>query len=325
MNLKHLALACCAAAACGLAQAASLNLGRYQLSGDYAIDTLGGLGLEASAVTWASDRNSLFIVGDEGLGVVEFSLRGQTLGTMAFDWAGTGSSHNDAEGLTYVGNGQLVVVDERPQVAYRFGFANGSTLALNDQPKVAITGSSASVGNVGTEGISYDAASGRFYSVKQDNPAELREHVLDFAVGGGTAAHTVLFSGASSLFGLNSLSDLQTLSHVQSLQNTDAARHLLVLSLDSRKLVELDAGTGTVVSELDLSGLTTQAIEGVTVDAQGTLYLVAEDSGTPSSRLFVLTSPVPEPATWALMAAGLGLLARRAGGRRTTLGRSARG
>ena len=56
----------------------------------------------------------------------------------------------------------------------------------------------------------------------------------------------------------------------------------------------------------------TQAIEGLTIDEKGVIYLVAEDSGTANSRLFVLTSPVPEPGTVALMLLGLGVLARRA-------------
>ena len=61
------------------AQAASLNLNQYQLSASYALDRLGGVGLEASAVTYARDRGTLFFVGDEGLGVVEVSLTGATL------------------------------------------------------------------------------------------------------------------------------------------------------------------------------------------------------------------------------------------------------
>lgn len=291
--------------------ATSLDLGRYSVSGNYTIDTLGGLGLEASAVTYARDRGSLFIVGDEGLGVVELSLTGRTLGTMAFDWAGTGSSNNDAEGLTYLGNGRLVVVDERPQVAYSFAYLAGSTLALNGQPKVAITGSTASVGNVGTEGISVDPRTGQFWSVKQDNPAQLRVSTLDFAVGGGTASTSVLFSGSSALFGLNSLSDIQTLGGVDALAGTALADHLLVLSLDSRRLVEIDRA-GTVLSFIDLAGITPQAIEGVTIDERGTIYLVAEDSGTGHSRLIVLTSPVPEPATVALMLGGLAVVGWRA-------------
>lgn len=307
--IKRLVVALAIASCATAAQAAtSINLGSYQLTGSYALDTLGGVGLEASAVTYARDRGSLFFVGDEGLGVVEISLTGQTLGTMNFNWAGTGSSNNDAEGLTYLGSGKLVVVDERPQMAYQFTYSAGGTVDLNNQPKVAITGSSASVGNLGTEGISYDPVSGTYYSVKQDSPAELRQATLDFAVGGGTASSTTLFSGATSVFGLNSLSDVQTLSGVDSLAGTDAAQNLLILSLDSRMLAEVNPLTGTVLSIYNLAGLTTQAIEGVTIDENGTIYLVAESAGSSPSQLFTLSAPVPLPAAAWMLISGLGAL-----------------
>jgi uncharacterized protein YjiK len=310
--MKRLLIAAAAACAAFAAHAqTSIQLGNYTVTGNYAIDPLGGKGLEASAVTYARDRGTLFFVGDEGTSVIEISLTGTTLGLMDFDWTGTGSTNNDAEGLTYLGNGTLVVVDERPQIAYRFGFAAGGTTVLNDQAKVAITGSSVNVGNVGTEGISYDARDGSFFSVKQDNPAELRGGMLTFAVGGGTTGMTTLFSGASSLFGLNNLSDIQTLAPVDALAGTAAADNLLVLSLDSRRLIEIDR-SGVVQSFVDLTGITTQAIEGVTIDENGVLYLVAEDSGSGNSRLFVLTSAVPEPSSYALMLGGLALVGWRA-------------
>jgi hypothetical protein len=97
---------------------------------------------------------------------------------------------------------------------------------------------------------------------------------------------------------------VQTLSPVDALAGTPAADNLLILSLDSRKLVETTR-TGTLLSSLDLTPLTTQAIEGVTVDERGVIYLVAEgSSGAIPSQLLVLT-PVPEPAEYALMLAGL--------------------
>ena len=318
--MHKILFAAAAALACAGAQAAtSLNLANYQLSASYALDTLGEMGLEGSAITYARDRNSLFFVGDEGLGVVEISLTGQTLGSMAFNWAGTGSTNNDAEGLTYLGNGQLVVVDERPQRAYSFSYAAGGSVALASSPYATI--SSWTPSNIGIEGISYDARDGSFVTVKQDadgnpnrGPQEVRAGQMSFAVGGGSTSIPVLFD--ANLLGLASLSDVQVLSVVDGLAGTAGADHLLILSLDSKRLVEVTR-SGQIVSSLDLSGLTsTENIEGVTIDERGVIYLLAEQaqgSGAPAdaaSRLFVLT-PVPEPGTWALMAGGLALLGWR--------------
>ena len=286
-----------------------LDLSRYTLAGNYAIDTLGGLGLEASAVSYARDRGSLFVVGDEGLGVVELSLTGQTLSTMRFSGWPAASTNHDAEGLAYLGNGQLVVIDERLQDAYRFGYAAGGSVNLANVPWVSFGGNA---GNLGAEGISYDPRDGSFVTVKQDNPQALLAGGLSFAVGGGVSTMAPLFD-ADAVLGLASLSDVMVLAGVDSLAGTAAADHLLVLSLDSRRLVEIDR-SGRLFSSLDLSGLTSQAIEGVTIDERGVIYLVAEDSGTPNSRLIVLNplSPVPEPASLALLLAGLALLGARA-------------
>lgn len=298
----------------------SINLSSYQLTGSYALDLLNGVGLEASAVTYARDRGSLFFVGDEGLGVVEISLTGQTLGSMAFNWSGTGSTNNDAEGLTYLGNGQLVVVDERPQRAYRFNYANGGVVSLSSAPYATISNYAPS--NIGIEGISFDPRNGgSFVTVKQDNdgniargPQEVRSGNLSFAAGGGTPSLSVLFD--ASLLGLNSLSDVQVLSVVDGLAASPAADNLLILSLDSKSLIEATR-SGQVLGSFDLSGITsTQNIEGVTIDEKGVIYLVAEQAqglgapGNAASRLFVLspTAPVPEPGSWALMLAGMGAL-----------------
>ncbi len=283
------------------AGAASLDLSRYRLVGDYALDTLGDIGLEASAVTYARDRGSLFFVGDEGLGVVEISRTGQTLGVMQFSGWPVASTHNDAEGLTYLGGGVLVVAEERLQDAYRFTYMAGGSVNLATADWVSF---GASAGNLGTEGISVDPRDGRFFTVKQNSPRAVLSGSLSFAPGGGTSSMSSLFDPA--LLGLSSLSDIQTLSPVDALAGTAAADHLLVLSLDSRRLVEVDR-SGQTLSSLDLSSLTPQALEGVTVDETGVIYLVAEDSGYGQSRLLVL-APVPEPGTWTLLGLGLGLI-----------------
>lgn len=296
----------------------SINLNNYSVSNIYGLDILGGdsggvSGLEASAVTFAQDRNSLFFVGDEGTGVVEISLTGQTLGFANFDWTGTGSSNNDAEGLTYLGGGVLVVAEERLQNAYRFNYTSGGTINLASQSYASF---GPTIGNVGIEGISYDASNGGFVTAKQDNPAQLSIYnsVSFSTAAAADAVPNVQFSGASSVLGLNSLSDVQTLSSVNSLAGTVGANNLLVLSLDSRRLIEIDR-QGNEKSSLDLTNiLPRNGIEGVTIDQNGNIYLVAEQdqlvgalSGS-KSQLIVLAAPVPEPETYAMLLAGLGLI-----------------
>jgi uncharacterized protein YjiK len=303
-RLVRSALALAGACLClGANAQTSIGLAGNTLTGNYTLDTLGGLGLEASAVTFARDRGTLFFVGDEGQGVVEVSLTGTTIGSMAFSAWPAASSNNDAEGLAYLGNGLLVVAEERLQDAFLFSYSAGGSVNLALAPSVNL---GPTVGNVGIEGIAIDPRDGMLFAVKQDNPAQLRGGLASFSVGGGSFSESISFSSATALFGLNNLSDIATLGGVDALTGSAAANNLLVLSLDSRSLIEIDR-LGNTLSSLDLGGLTPQAIEGVTIDDKGTIYLVAEDSGTPNSRLLVL-SPIPEPETYALMLAGMAIV-----------------
>jgi len=311
-----LALAAALSGAAPQAQAqTSLNLGSYSVTATYSLGRLNGTsggisGLEASAVTYARDRNSLFFVGDEGTGVVEISLTGQTLGYMNFNWTGTGSSKHDTEALTYLGNGQLVVGEERLFSAFKFSYANGGTAQLNN---AGVNLGAAAPNNDGMEGLSYDARNGgSFVAIKQYTPEDIKAGTLSFAANlGGTAHVSTLFD--PSKLGLASLSDVAVLSGVDSFAGTAVADHLLFLSLDSRKLVEADRN-GNVISSFDLSDVVPHnGIEGVTIDEKGTIYLVAEQaqdgsiaSDLAQSQLIVLspTAAVPEPATATLMMIG---------------------
>jgi uncharacterized protein YjiK len=318
MKIKHLTVALAATLSCLGAQAANaINLGNYQVTATYGLGILGNTstgvsGLEASAVTYARDRGTLFYVGDEGTGVVEVSLTGQTLGTMAFNWAGTGSSKHDTEGLTYLGNGVLVVSEERLYDAYRFTYNAGGTANLASN---GVSISNAAVDNSGLEGISYDPRNGGFVTVKQEGPEDIRSGTLTFGNNlGGVANTSTLFN--PTLLGLSTLSDVQTLSPIDALAGTAAADNLLVLSLGSRKLLEVNR-QGQILSTFDLANvLPHNGIEGVTVDEKGTIYLVAEQiqdgfgPANPQSQLIVLSNmaPVPEPESYVIALAGLGLL-----------------
>ncbi|RFO94846.1 PEP-CTERM sorting domain-containing protein [Rhodoferax lacus] len=333
MRIQHLVLALAAAFSVTAQAADSINLGNYSVAATYSLDILGGTsggisGLEGSAIAYARDRGTLFFVGDEGTGVVEISRTGQTLDTMAFNWTGTGSTKHDTEALTYVGGGVLVLGEERLQDAYKFSYSAGGSATLANS---MVSMSNTSVGNNGMEGLSYDPRNGSFVSVIQQSPENILTHTLTFAAatgglpaalpsngasptGGGTAVSAQLFNPA--LMGLSTLSDVQTLASVDSFAGSPAADHLLVLSLGSRKLIEVTR-QGVVVSSLDLSNvLPNNGIEGVTIDENGTIYLVAEQYQpadgsvdlTAHSQLIILTAAVPEPESLSLMLAGLCVL-----------------
>jgi uncharacterized protein YjiK len=310
------AITAAALAACSVsAQAAnSINLGNYLVTGNYALDVLNGTnggisGLEASAVAYSRDSGTLFFVGDEGTGVVEISRTGQTLSNMTFNWASTGSTKHDTEGLTYVGNGKFVVSEERLYDAYSFTYAGGGVANLAAS---SVSISNANVGNSGLEGISYDPRNGgSFVTVKQEGPEDILAGTLTFANGGGVATMSQLFN--PTLLGLSTLSDVQALATVDALAGTAAADNLLILSLGSQKLLEVTR-TGLILSSLDLSAISPHnAIEGVTIDEKGVIYLVAEQEQdgstlTPHSRLIELTAAVPEPETYGLALTALGVL-----------------
>lgn len=310
-TLSAIALALVSAAA----SAQTFSLNNYTVQNTYGLDlSVGGVsGLEGSAITYAQDRGTLFFVGDEGKGVIEISKTGAALGSMAFTGWGVKSTKdgNDSEGLAYLGNGVLAVAEERLQNVYKFNYTAGGSIDLGTVPVASV---GPTTGNIGIEGLSYDARNGNYITAKQDNPATLSIfNSLSFSTATAPdAVATTAFSGAAGLFGLTQLSDVQALSILGN-------NNLLVLSTgtnsgDSRELIEVTR-SGTVVSRLDLTHIVPRnAIEGVTIDERGTIYLLAEQdqlSGAPAgakSQLIVLTAPVPEPETYAMLLAGLGLM-----------------
>src|SRR5262245_52677135 len=260
------------------APAVPFSLSNYKVTGNFPLDRGSNtMGWEASAVAYARDRvdpftntpGTLFFVGDEGLGVVEISRTGQTLGSMTFSAWPAASTNHDAEGLTYLGGGVLVVAEERIQDAFRFTYAPGGSVDLAAAAFASIGGNA---GNNGTEGISYDPrGGGSFVSIKQQLPQAVLGGTLTFAPppGGGTSTMTPLFDPA--LLGLATLSDIQTLSVVDWLVGTAQADNLLILSLGSNRLVEVTR-TGAVMSSFDLAGIAPHnAIEGVTIDENGVI------------------------------------------------------
>lgn len=282
---------------------ASFDLAQYSLVATY--DLPGLQASEASAVTWNWDSDTLFVIGDEGQYLVEVNKQGQMLGSMYL------FGFDDTEGLSYIGDGKFVVAEERVQDLSVLTWAAGTAVTRASLPSASI---GPTVGNVGLEGVSYDPLSGRFLLVKEKTPQALYDAAVDFSTGAVSVTELVPPANPfAQIFGTADLSDVSVLSTVPSLVGTTDQDNLLIFSQESSRLLEVSRN-GDILGSMDFSAIADD-IEGVTIDANGVIYLVGE---TPRMYVLAPTLPVPEPGTWALFAAGLGLLAAR---RRTPFNR----
>ncbi|MDR5171801.1 SdiA-regulated domain-containing protein [Methylobacillus flagellatus] len=272
----------------------SLNLSDYTLG--YRFNLPGQIGMvgEASAITYNWDTGTLFVVGDEAEAIVEVTKTGEVVGHMTLNFG----SNFDAESLTYIGNGQFALGEERTQSVYKIDYQAGTTLSLSSVTPAYSFGNYSN--NEGLEGLSWDPRTNTLIAVKEKNPQAIYEAEVDFDAR--TGSQSILFNAA--LLGLQDLSDVQVLATVPSFLGTGLDDNLLIISQESRLLLEVTR-TGEILGSIDLRRLSGTA-EGVTIDELGNIYISDEQP-----RVFVFLRPtpaVPEPETYALLLAGLGLL-----------------
>ena len=146
------------------------------------------LAQEASAVTYDWDTDTLFVVGDGGTSVVQVARRpAQLINSMTLAPGGSpqGTTFYDTEGITYVGGGKFVLVEERDRQVNLFTYVAGATLTRADVQTVKL---GTFVGNIGIEGISFDPSTNgrpaRFIAVKETEPKEIFQTDIDFTAHG---------------------------------------------------------------------------------------------------------------------------------------------
>lgn len=264
------------------AQAQALDLSRYSITASFALPSTAS---ESSAITWNWDSNTLFVVGDEGDYITEVARDGTVIGSMRL------TGFDDTEALTYIGNGQFVIGEERIQDVYQLSYQAGGTVSRGALQSVSLGGT---VGNEGLEGISYDRANGQFVTVKEKNPQGVQVGGINFA----SSTHTMANLFTPNL-GVADLSDVQVLS---GFTGASFADHLLIYSQESQRLLEVTR-TGQVLSSFAFTTVSGIA-EGVTIASDGTIFITDE-----SPFVYVLTAPVPEPETYAMLLAGLAAVA----------------
>jgi uncharacterized protein len=247
------------------------------------------LAQEVSAVTYNFDTDTLFVLGDGGRSIVQVSKTGQLINsmTLAAGSSPQGTTFYDPEGLAYVGGGKFVMVEERYRQVDLFTYTPGTTLTGSD---VQVAKLGTTVGNIGIEGITYDPQTGGFIAVKEITPQGIFQTNINFATGTATNGSpttvnsTNLFNPA--LAGLADFADVYALSNVTALNGKADFSHLLLLSQESGKIVNIDR-SGNIFSSLTIAGdadnplsIPDQQHEGLAVDKDGLLYIVSENGGS---------------------------------------------
>ncbi len=267
-----------------------IRIGRYDLPEPTrtVAPTHNLLAQEASGVAYNWDTGTLFIVGDGGKSVTEVSKTGQLVSvmTLALGNSQQGTAFYDPEGITYIGNGQFVMTEERDRNAVKFTYAADTTLNRGDA-EIAHLGTF--VNNVGLEGLSYDPLTGGFIFVKETGPEGIFQTTIDFANdiasnGSATTTNSInLFDPAKA--GLSDFADVFALSNIQGKIGQADQGNLLILSQEQGKIVEVDRA-GNILSSLQLTSdagnplsLSDQQHEGLTVDSDGFIYVVNENGG----------------------------------------------
>jgi len=266
-----------------------IRVGRYDLPLPEAAST-NELALEVSALTFNWDTETLFLLGDEGTSIVQVSKTGVLIDTMAI----TPGLVADPEGLTYIGNGQFVLVEERTRTAIAFNYDGGGTLEESEFIGEVVLGTT--IGNVGLEGLSFDPFSGAngFVLVKEKDPQGVFQSELDFATdtasnGSAATVNSVnLFDPA--ILSVTDIADVFALSLLPTTDGTDEEDNILLLSQESGVILEVNRADGAIVSQLVLTGdadnplaVVDQGHEGLTMDRDGFLYVVSEQGGGANS------------------------------------------
>lgn len=239
--------------------------------GDYSVvveaKPVVGIDNNLSGLTFDPDRNLLWAVTNGPNELFALSKTGDIVQRHTLE------GFHDVEAVSYLGDGRLVLSEERRQTLV---FVNaplpGETLIRANYKGLTIDYGEAD--NDGYEGLAYDLSGDRLFVAKERRPMRLLE------IKGIRASMTGDFS--------LDIQDRSTLvrekvfaTDLSSVVFDQRSGHLVLLSDESKLLIEIgddDEVVGFSSLAAGSAGLS-QAIpqaEGVTIDAQGNLYVVSE-------------------------------------------------
>jgi uncharacterized protein YjiK len=242
----------------------AVGLGGYRVDIDALV--LEGVEDDLSALTYNAERDTLFALLNGDPYLLELSLDGEVLRRVHL------TGLQDMEGLTHVGGNRYVVVEEQRQRLHLIELPEAATeLDLSQAPQLTVAMDEGD--NKGFEGLSWDSKRQQLLVVRERDP--LRVLVIEgFVTDDGQGNISI---SEKSLFNQQTLQ----LSDLSSVVADETSGHLLLLSDESRMVVEYDQ-QGVPVSMLGLRrgshGLARSIpqAEGLAIDSQRRVYIASE-------------------------------------------------
>jgi uncharacterized protein YjiK len=290
------ALLAVAISSASAAEISEVNLAKYKRVGRFDLpappattppNSTSLLAQEASAVTYDWENHHLYVVGDGGTSIVEVDKEGHLLNSMTLAPGSSpqGTTFFDTEGVTFIGNEEFVITEERDRQLDKFKYVAGGELTSAGAKTVKL---GTTIGNIGLEGVTNDPVTGGFVVSKEQEPEGIFQTNVNWEAGTATNGSPTTVESTNlfepSLAGVLDMSDVFALANLQNISNAER-ENLLIISQESGKIVNVSRA-GHVNSSLTIvsdpgNPLTVpqQTDEGVTMDEEGNLYVVNENGG----------------------------------------------
>lgn len=227
-----------------------------------------GVTRNLSGLAWDAQRGHLWAVVNEPPQLLALDTDGDVLARHPL------VGFHDVEGIAVLGNGQLLLAEERRQTLVVVPMPAGPDAALSRDGLPALTLALGGGDNAGLEGLAYDEARDRLFVVKEHSPRKLYEiHGLRASLAGRLDIEVIDRE--------DWIRDKFVARDFSSVEFDPRTGHLILLSDASRLALELDADgryvgyQGLAAGFAGLAGSIPQA-EGVTLDERGNLYVVSE-------------------------------------------------
>lgn len=220
---------------------------------------------DLSGLTWNPDSKSLYAITNKNPQILELDTDGSILRIIKT------KGISDPEALTYIGNNQFILAEERKQKLIKV-VITPETKEINLTNQQQITLGDGNTNNKGLEGLTWNSTSKTLYAAKERDPVLIYE-ITGFPISTNKTPNITVSNNKKRDHRL-------FIKDISSLSFNEQYNHLLVLSDESRLVIELNQ-EGKPISSLSLIRghalkKSVPQAEGIAMDNNNNLYIISE-------------------------------------------------